>query len=238
MTRNRPIPHLSDTDKTYIRDLVIYEDQYMLAFNKPSGLPSQVRGNRGRNLDHLLWAFAKSNGKRPRLVHRLDSGTSGVIVAGRTKPAAAALSGAFESRDVKKSYVALVSGAVPPGDEGTFKARISRVDDDRGSKIIAGMKNGKEAVTDWRVAARWDGYALMLLFPRTGRMHQLRVHLAHAGCPILGDHIYGEKTNAPRLMLHAESLRFPHPETSEMMTLEAELPEVFRKVMVAKGWSD
>ena len=96
--RNRPIPNLAEAQKAYVRDLVLYEDEFVLAFNKPSGLAVQTRGNRGTSLDHLLWAFARSNGKRPHLVHRIDAGTSGLILAAKTKPAMAALSAATTTR--------------------------------------------------------------------------------------------------------------------------------------------
>src|SRR5262245_26306076 len=101
---------VSDEDRTFVRSLVIHEDAAVLAFDKPAGLPVQTRNPDDRTLDSLLAAFAKSNGKRPRLVHRLDAQTSGVIVAARTQPAAAALSAAFAGRDVAKTYLALVSG--------------------------------------------------------------------------------------------------------------------------------
>ena len=106
--RNRPIPRIAEDQKAYVRRLVLYEDDAVLAFNKPSGLAVQTRGNRGTSLDHLLWTFARSNGKRPQLVHRIDAGTSGLILAGKTKPAIAALSTEFAERRVKKRYLAFV----------------------------------------------------------------------------------------------------------------------------------
>ena len=234
MTRNRPIPHISADDKAYVRSLVIHEDEAVLAFNKPSGLPSQVRGNRARNLDHLLWAFAKSNGKRPRLVHRLDAGTSGVILAGKTKPAATALAAAFEQRNVQKTYAAVVGGPLPGEDEGTIDLPIARIETDRGAKIVAGHKAGKAAVTHWRVLERSEGKALLELRPETGRMHQLRVHLAHMGCAILGDRLYGDETSAPRLMLHAARLELPHP-GGNPICLQTEIPESFKLACDATG---
>lgn len=227
MTRNRPIPHLSDDDKAYVRSIVLYEDKDVLAFNKPSGLPSQVRGNKARNLDHLLWAFARSNGKRPRLVHRLDAGTSGVIIAGKTKPAAIALATAFERRMVEKTYLAVVGGALPVEENGTIDVPIARVETDRGSKVVAGQKNGKSAVTRWSVVERHETRIMLKLKPETGRMHQLRVHLAHIGCPILGDRIYGDETSAPRLLLHALKLELPHP-NGDRLCLETPMPESFK----------
>lgn len=230
MARNRPIPHIPEEDKAFVRSLVIHEDDAVLAFNKPSGLPSQVRGNRSQNLDHLLWAFAKSNGKRPRLVHRLDAGTSGVIVAGKTKPAAASLAAAFEQRKATKTYVAVVGGVLPSEESGVIDAPIARVETDRGTQIIAGHKDGKWAKTTWRVLSRGNANVLLELKPETGRMHQIRVHLASIGCPILGDHIYGEKASAPRLMLHAQSLVLPHP-NGDVLKVETDMPESFKRMI-------
>jgi len=227
VARNRPIPHLSDEDKAFVRSLIIHEDEAVLAFNKPSGLPSQVRGNKARNLDHLLWAFAKSNGKRPRLVHRLDTGTSGVIIAGKTKPAATALATAFEKRNVKKTYLAVVSGALPASERGIIDAPIARVETDRGANMVAGHPDGKPSITRWNVLWRAGNFALLELLPETGRTHQIRVHLAHIGCPILGDHIYGDKASAPRLMLHALRLQMPHP-NSDVLSIETPAPESFK----------
>ena len=117
---------LSDADKDYVRGLLVFEDPAMLAFNKPSGLPVQTRNPDDRTLDMLLRAFEKSNGKRPRLVHRLDAQTSGIILAARTQPAAAALSEAFANRKVAKRYIALVSGVAPGEPEGVIDAPLAR----------------------------------------------------------------------------------------------------------------
>lgn len=226
MARNRDIPLISEADQAFVRGLLMGETEDVLAFNKPSGLPSQTRGNRARNLDHLLWAFARSNGKRPRLIHRLDVGTSGVIIAAKTKPAAARLSEAFAGRDVEKTYLAVVAGG-PDADSGVINAPIARVETDRGSQMVAGYKDGKRAVTGWRVVQRRDGGALLEVTPETGRMHQIRLHLAHMGWPILGDKIYGEKTSAARLMLHARRLRVPDGAGGEDV-FEADAPEGFK----------
>ena len=233
MTRNRPIPHISEADKDFVRSLIIHEDAAMLAFNKPSGLPSQVRGNRARNLDHLLWAFAKSNGKRPRLVHRLDAGTSGVILAGRTHPASAALSRAFEGRDMRKTYLALVAGKVPSEPSGTIDAPIARIEMDGRMQVVAGHPDGKPAVTHWQVLARSNDTALLKLQPETGRIHQIRVHLAHIDCPILGDRIYGGAP-ASRLMLHAGALAGPHP-GGDTFDIFAPVPDDFIQAGIEAG---
>lgn len=234
MTRNRPIPSLTEPESDYVRALLAYEDEAILAFNKPSGLPTQVRGNRARNLDHLLWAFAKSNGKRPRLVHRLDAGTSGILLAGRTQPAAAALSEALASRTAEKTYLALVSGALPKDDHGRIDAPILRAEVDGRDEIRAGDPKGKPARTDWQVLARSGNAALLTLRPQTGRMHQLRVHLSHIGCPILGDDKYGGAP-AGRLMLHAASIALAHPAHGDLVTLRAPVPEDFAAICSVHG---
>lgn len=234
--RNRTIPHVPEADRAFVRSLLIHEDAALLAFDKPAGLPSQVRGNRARNLDHLLWAFARSNGKRPRLVHRLDSGTSGVIVAAKTKPAAVALSGAFERREVEKTYLALASGELPDAESGRIDAPIARIETDRGTRIECPHPEGKPACTGWRILSRVGRNALFELTPGTGRMHQLRLHLRALGCPIRGDTLYNGAP-AGRLMLHAMSLAGPHPDGGRFK-LAATLPDSFRDAAEALGLTD
>ena len=231
--RNRPVPKLSDEQKTYIRGLLIHEDEYVLAFNKPSGLAVQTRGNRGTSLDFLLWSFARSNGKRPHLVHRIDAGTSGLILAAKTKPAMTALSTEFAERRVKKRYLALVSGTLPDADAGSCDVPLLKVD----RRVVAGrLDQGADAAqTDWKVVARAGANALIEARPKTGRMHQIRAHLAAMGCPILGDVIYGGgKLTADRLMLHAAGLELNLPDKKKL-ALEAPVPEAFLEKQKALG---
>ncbi|MEM1152097.1 MAG: RluA family pseudouridine synthase [Pseudomonadota bacterium] len=234
MTRNRPVPSMTEHERSYVKSIIIYEDEAILAFNKPSGLPSQVRGNRARNLDHLLWAFARSNGKRPRLVHRLDIGTSGVILAARTKPDAAALSESLSRRTAHKTYHALVSGTLPKAESGVIDTPIARLEEGGRSRVVAGHPAGKSAQTQWSIVSRAGDFALMALHPETGRMHQLRVHLSHQDCPILGDPQYGG-ARAARLCLHATEIMVPHPRTDEPFRVSASLPKDFLSVARAHG---
>lgn len=223
--RNRPIPTLAESQKTYVRDLVLYEDEFVLAFNKPSGLAVQTRGNRGTSLDHLLWAFARSNGKRPHLVHRIDVGTSGLILAAKTKPAMTFLSTQLAERRVRKTYLALVSGALPEKDQGRIDVPLLKT----GRSVIPGtLEAGADAAsTDWLILKRGKEAALIEARPKTGRMHQIRAHLAHLGCPILGDVIYGDGLeSAPRLMLHAAGLEITRPD-GQALTLTAPAPGTF-----------
>ncbi|HPE48788.1 MAG TPA: RluA family pseudouridine synthase [Hyphomonas sp.] len=230
MTRNRPLPVIEPEDVAYVRSLVIHEDASVIVFNKPSGLAVQGGGGIGRSLDGLLVAFAKSNGKRPRLVHRLDRGTSGVVIAARTQPAAARLSEEFATRRAKKTYLALVQGTLPDAERGRIDASLVRVEEGGRPRMLVARprrKGAQPAVTDWIVRVRNGDAALLQAEPETGRMHQIRAHFAHAGFPILGDGLYGAGTDsAPRLMLHAARLTLRHPD-GRTMTFEAPVPDDF-----------
>lgn len=236
--RNRPLPDISPEDAAYARSLVLHEDPSVIVFDKPSGLAVQGGGGVGRSLDDLLVAFAKSNGKKPRLVHRLDRGTSGVVVVGRTKPAAAHLSQAFASRSAKKTYLAIVEGRVPEGERGVFDQPLVKVEEGGRPRMIVARpdrKGAQNARTAWRILSRVDRHALLELKPETGRMHQIRIHLSAAGCPILGDHLYGTGSKSEnRLMLHAQVLELIHPD-GNAVRFEAPLPEEFRACAVSHG---
>ncbi len=231
--RNRPVPHLSDDQKAMVRGLVLYQDEYLYAFNKPSGLPVQTRGNRGTSLDYLLWALARSNGKRPHLVHRIDAGTSGLVLAARTKPAMTFLSTEFAERRVQKTYLALVAGRLPEADQGSCDVPLLKT----GRAVQPGrVEDGADtALTHWTIVARGDGIALIEARPHTGRMHQIRAHLAYLGCPILGDAIYGDGAqSADRLMLHAAALEITLPDQTKR-ALEAPVPDDFEAKRQALG---
>lgn len=232
--RNYEQQQISDEDRAFVRSLVIHEDTTVLAFDKPSGLPVQTRNPDDRTLDRLMAVFAKSNGKRPRLVHRLDAQTSGVIVAAKTQPAAAALSAAFAGRDVAKTYLALVTGPGFDKAEGEIDAPLARHRPKPELELMRAARPGDEAqsaLTRWRVLASAGTAHLVQLEPQTGRMHQLRVHLSIVGRPILGDPYYGGQTTLhgqpiPRLMLHAWKLDLPHP-SGERLKLKSRAPKDF-----------
>jgi tRNA pseudouridine32 synthase/23S rRNA pseudouridine746 synthase len=201
----------------YVRSFLLYEDTQVLAFNKPSGLAVQGGAGVEQSLEDLLAAFAKSNGKRPRLVHRLDRETSGIILAARTKPAAAFLSRAFAERRVKKLYCGIVCGGAPQPEAGTITRGLRKIT--RGGIDLMELSeapDAQSAVTHYRTLAAAPHAALLALEPETGRMHQLRAHLAAIGRPIAGDGKYGGLFSLtgvaiPSLMLHAAALSFPHP---------------------------
>ncbi|MEX1252225.1 MAG: RluA family pseudouridine synthase [Hyphomonas sp.] len=238
MTRNREIPAISPEDLALVQGMVLHEDNSLIAFNKPAGLAVQAGSGVARSLDGLMAAFSRSNGKRPRLVHRLDQGTSGVIVAAKTQPVAAKLSEAFAGRGVQKTYLALVKGRLPPAETGVADAALVKVEEGGKARMIIARpdrKGAQAARTGWRVLARQGEFALMQMSPETGRMHQIRVHLMALGCPILGDALYGEgQATAPRLMLHAARLDLAHPEGGRRV-LEAPVPEDFRAAAGAAG---
>jgi RluA family pseudouridine synthase len=216
----KPPVQLSPQEIELVRSLVIYEDAQLLALHKPAGLSSQ--GGRGQvhTLDELLWAFAKPGKQRPRLIHRLDRDTSGVILTAKTKPAAGFLGKAMMARRLKKAYLALVGGGAPIPDKGVVELPLRR--DEQGREAFTRVcdldhPDAETARTHYKILAANADAALLSLAPETGRMHQIRVHMAALGRPLLGDVRYGGALAAaghavPRLMLHAEALSFPHPE--------------------------
>jgi RluA family pseudouridine synthase len=222
---------LTPAEIEFIRARVIHEDDALLAFDKPAGLSSQGGRIQAATLDDLLSAFARSNGKRPKLVHRLDRDTSGVILAAKTKPAAAFLGKALMTRRVKKTYVALVAPGAPSPVEGRITAPLRRVAQGREVHMelcAPDHPDAETADTGYRTLAASDEAALVELRPHTGRMHQLRVHMASIGRPIAGDSRYGGAlmlggAPVPRLMLHARSITFPHPSGGET-TIAADIP--------------
>jgi tRNA pseudouridine32 synthase/23S rRNA pseudouridine746 synthase len=231
-------PRLSEADAGHARSLLLYEDAHILVFNKPAGLPVQGGSGVTQSLEHLLGSFAKSNGKRPRLVHRLDRETSGVIVAARTKPAAAFLSEAFAGRDVHKTYLAIVCGGAPELREGEINLALKK-SSRRGLDIMEIAPDGQAALTRYRTLAATSAAALVELAPETGRMHQLRAHLAAIGHPIAGDGKYGglfslDGVSAPTLMLHAAALNIPHPEGGRL-SFNAPPPPAFAETARSLG---
>jgi len=229
--REKPPVRLTPAEIAFVRSLVIYEDPDILALNKPSGLSSQGGRGQANTLDELLWAFAKPGKARPRLIHRLDRDTSGVILTARTKPAAGFLGKAMMARKFAKTYRAIVTPGPPEPPQGVIDEALRR--DEQGREAFMRVckpdhPDAETARSRYRTLASAPGAALLELDPETGRMHQLRVHLAHLGRPIAGDARYGGALvvaghAVPRLMLHAAALKFPHPSGGEKR-LEAPVP--------------
>ncbi len=237
----RPPPVLTPAEVDLVRSLVIHEDESILALAKPAGLSSQ--GGRGQvnTLDELLYAFAKPSGRRPVLVHRLDRDTSGVILAARTAYAASVLGKAMMARKFAKAYLA-ITAAPPDPKDGVVEQALRREEVGREAwmRVCPPDAPGAEAATTrYRTVAAAPSGALLEARPRTGRMHQIRVHLAHLGRPIAGDVRYGGAlalggAPVPRLMLHARTLEFPHPEGGRFR-LSAPPPADFLALLDALG---
>ena len=201
---------------------VIHADHELLILNKPAGLLS-VPG-KGEHLADCLMARARAAFPETLLVHRLDRDTSGVMVFALTPHAQRHLGLQFEKRMMKKTYVARVWGRLAPA-TGTVDLPLI-VDWPNRPRQMVDAANGRPAQTDWRVVRAGDDETRVRLFPRTGRSHQLRVHMLALGHPILGDLFYatGQARDHPRLMLHAESLRLRHPDGGVGMTFAVKCP--------------
>ena len=224
---------LNPRDVAYAKSLVLYEDEEVLALNKPSGLAVQGGTKTTKHVDRLLSAWGEGV-DRPRLVHRLDRDTSGVLLLGKTPNAAARLAGAFAKRRAKKIYWAVVVGNPKPTDGNIDLALVKKGVGDREMVLPADPKeHGAEpAQTDYVTIARAAHRAAWLaLKPHTGRTHQLRAHMRAIGHPILGDPKYGDEESATlseglRLQLHARRLVLPHP-SAGTLAIEAPLsPEM------------
>lgn len=233
---------LSPDEVAFVRSLVLFEDAHILALNKPAGLSSQ--GGRGQvhTLDELLYAFAKPGKARPRLIHRLDRDTSGVILTAKTQPAASALGKAMMARKFAKTYLALVAPGAPEPREGKVEAALRREEAGREAYMRIcppDHPDAESALSRYRTLVANETAALVELRPETGRMHQLRVHMASLSRPIAGDVRYGGALMlggeaVGRLMLHAGVLSFPHPGGGRM-TLRAPPPADFQHLAASLG---
>jgi 23S rRNA pseudouridine955/2504/2580 synthase len=210
--------------------MTLYDDAALIVFDKPTGLAVHKGTRTERDLDSMLAALADAGGNRPVLVHRLDKETSGLLVAARTKEIAARLGRVFSGRRIAKTYVALVAG-VPDPTSGTIGRALKKVATPRGGRMVEADPTEPEALsaeTAYEVLEIRDGgrSSLVRLEPHTGRQHQLRVHMALTGHPILGDRLYGRAGSAPRLMLHAHRLEF-HDAALGKYAFEAPIPSIF-----------
>ena len=233
---------------------VVYEDEHLIVIDKPAGMVVHpAAGARTGTLVNallarypdLLESFGAANGEdededndergrdasRPGIVHRLDRDTSGLILVARAAPVRVALQAQFRARAVEKRYLALVHG-VPTTPRGLIDASIAR--DPRRRKRMAVVQGGRPARTEYRLAEPLGDYALLEVFPKTGRTHQLRVHMAFLGHPIVGDRVYGrrrERIECPRQFLHAAGLTFTHPVGGRRMEFRSALPDDLQQVL-------
>jgi 23S rRNA pseudouridine1911/1915/1917 synthase len=212
---------------------ILYEDEYLLFVNKPAGMvvhPSY--GHREGTLVNAILSYINwpesSNSEqrlRPGIVHRLDKDTTGVILVAKNYQVQERLSRMFKERRIRKTYRALTWGIIEK-EEGKIEGNIGRHPRER-KRMTVLKKGGKEAVTEYKVISRLNGFTYLEVYPLTGRTHQIRVHLSYIGHPIVGDRIYGKKVKslAQRPLLHALSLEFKHPCTGEILSVSAPEPE-------------
>ena len=261
---SRPKPTVSGQDAEMIRGCVLYRDDHIIALNKPPGLPSQGGSKQTRHVDGLSEALTFGLDEKPRLVHRLDKDTSGVLLLARTRAVANQLSAAFRARDTRKIYWAAVAG-VPTPQMGTIRYGLVKAPGHgkggEGEKMLCLHPNAvpetegaKNATTDYAVlSALAKRAAWVALVPVTGRTHQLRAHMAELGHPIVGDGKYGGSGQenlgdgwgaqlggeiSRKLHLHARHLSLTHPITGARLQIIAPLPEHMKRTWETLGWAE
>jgi len=220
---------------------IVYEDDDVIVVNKPVGMvvhpaPGHPDGTLvNALLYHCKESLSGINGeRRPGIVHRIDRDTSGLLIAAKNDKAHLALAAQLQDHTLFRQYHAVVIGGFRE-DSGTVNAPINRHPTDRKRMAVCRLGEGREAITHWRVIDSHDGYSHITCRLETGRTHQIRVHMAYTGHPLLGDIVYGNKKPYPGLAgqcLHATKLTFIHPSTNEEITVEAPLPEWFNRVLV------
>ena len=229
VTIDLPPPPRSEALPQDIPLSIVYEDPWLVVVDKPAGMVVHpAPGNESGTLVNALlgrYRDLPGGGERPGIVHRLDKDTSGLIVVARTQEAVAALAGQFKRREVHKEYLTLVVGTLRPA-EGHIRADIGR--DPRNRQRMAVVPaGGREAFTAYRTEETFPGYSLVRVFPESGRMHQIRVHFAAAGHPVVGDSVYGRAARGlplRRQFLHAARLQFHHPHSGDPLDFSSPVP--------------
>ena len=228
---------VAENDAAAIRSMVIYDDGDVVVLNKPCGIASQGGSGVERHIDGMAEALKNKKGLRPKLIHRLDRDTSGVLLLARSAEAVRRLGRDFSGRNVRKIYWAIVTPA-PAQEEGAIRAPLAKSKGEHKDKMVVEEgEDSKSALTDFAVLERAGKKAAFMAFwPRTGRTHQIRVHAADVlGCPILGDGKYGGDAAklegvgmADRLHLHARRLMIRHPTRDMTLDIIAPLPPELR----------
>lgn len=231
---------LTNADKHMVKQATLFEDEHLLILNKPARLAAQAGGGHSRSLDRILAAmYGPQNA--PKLTHRLDRDTTGLIVLAKTRAAAAHVAEQFKNHTVDKTYLAVIEGQLP-APTGDIHAPLKKIGEGFNVRVVVD-ESGDPAHTSYAVVREvtpvdesspsnpdnphnpYNPFFLITCTPHTGRMNQLRAHLAHIGCPIVGDPKYGPDSRTPdALHLHAWKLTLQHPVTAEALSLEAPLP--------------
>jgi 23S rRNA pseudouridine955/2504/2580 synthase len=231
--KQRPVLPFTNEDKQYLESFIIWEDDDLLVINKPMGLASQGGSKTYRHIDGLLSGYGEQKGIRYHLVHRLDRDTSGVLIIAKSSSVANYLGELFHQGKVKKVYWAIVVGHPKPG-QGVIDEPLLKGGDGNYEKVAVN-KSGKPAITHYRTIKGLQHRGIreltwLELTPETGRTHQLRVHLAHISCPIIGDGKYGKReatASTRELHLHARSISIPDRSTGKLLTFQASPPPHF-----------
>jgi 23S rRNA pseudouridine1911/1915/1917 synthase len=211
---------------------IIYEDDDLICLNKPPGLVVHPAAGHWQGtlvnaiLDHCAQVSQGGNPLRPGIVHRLDKDTSGCILVAKNDTAHAALARQFADRSAQKTYLAVVRGR-PRATGGVVTGAIARHPVHRQRMAISRHPGARAAETTWKVLQSADNLSLLECRPKTGRTHQIRVHLKHLGHPIAGDRVYGGGADFPRQLLHAWKIAVDHPSTGERLAFEAPVPDDF-----------
>ncbi|HKL12688.1 MAG TPA: RluA family pseudouridine synthase [Halanaerobiales bacterium] len=231
-------PEILDLPKNEMDLNIVYEDNDIIVINKPVGLiVHPVKGNRTDTLVNALLAHTEKLGDingtlRPGIVHRLDKNTSGAILVAKNQESLNNLQKQFKARKTKKIYRTILKGTLPYN-SGTIDAPIGRNPKNR-TKMAVIKENSKKAVTKFNVIDRYNNYTYVEADLKTGRTHQIRVHFAHLGFPIIGDQKYGtseEKLNLKHHLLHAYQIGFYHPKSNNWEEYKADLPEKFKNIL-------
>jgi len=217
---------------------LLYRDGLMLIINKPAGYAVHHGPKGGESLDDHFGALRFGLPRDPSLAHRLDKDTSGCLVLGRHRKALALLGKLFKQGKIGKTYWAVVKGA-PSAEEGLIDIPLGKLDESRGWWMKPDP-NGQPAVTTWKIMGRADGLTWLALQPLTGRTHQLRVHCAEMGFPILGDNIYGGalRMGGPPLHLHSREIVVPISKNKPPAAVTAPVPAHMLEALSKCGWTD
>lgn len=217
-----------------IQARVLHRDGLILVIDKPAGLAVHAGPSKAPNLEECFDALRYGLPRPPALAHRLDADTSGVLVLGRHPKALSKLGRIFQSRDTEKTYWAVVHGA-PPTDEGVFDWPLLKINSKSGWTVKVSDK-GQTAVTRYRVLGRGPDMTWLELKPETGRTHQIRVHCTHAGCPVIGDRLYGKPEAGQQLHLQSHAIVLPMSKNKPPVAVTAPPPPHMLKALEACGY--